>query len=63
MVGPLQLNVRINAECHEALERYRSKYETAVRETLPEFRLTLTEAFRIIVAGALKVEEQKKKKT
>jgi hypothetical protein len=57
MAAPLQLNMRVNGEYHEALERYRYKREKIVRETIPEFRLSLPEAFRMLALGALKREE------
>jgi hypothetical protein len=62
MAPPLQLNLRVNAECREALERYRFKREKIVRETLPEFRLTLVEAFRILVLDAVKDDKKPEKK-
>lgn len=58
MTGTIQLNVRINEECRKALERYRINREKAVQRTIPEFRLSLSEAFRMLVFDAVKTDEK-----
>jgi hypothetical protein len=62
MAGLVQVNVRMNEECREALERYRFKREKTVRETLPKFRLSLNDAFRMLILDTLQAEEKEEKK-
>lgn len=59
MVGAIQINMRVNTEFYDAIERFRVKREKAIQEKFPEFRLTSTEALRMLVVGALKAEEEK----
>ncbi len=58
MAGTIQLNVRINEECRRALERYRINREKVVQQTIPEFRLSLSDAFRMLVLDAVKSDEK-----
>lgn len=58
MAGAIQINMRVNAEFHEAIERYRFRREKHVQREMPEFRLTTAEALRMLVLSALKAEEE-----
>jgi hypothetical protein len=51
---PEQINIRLNPECRAALEEYRAKRETAMRREMHTFKLSHTEALRLLIIESLR---------
>lgn len=63
MVSMVQINMRVNAEFQEAIERYRNRREKVLRETIPDFRFTTAEALRTLILNGLRSDEESAKKS